>query len=111
MSFLQVPSWAGVKAKWGSLSIGWFDDDQIVGGGSGAASTGSGGARYFAYPEGPSIDWPGLQTPETLHEWLDLMLAFPEVQGARRQDGSQRGRSPVGRQPPWKAAVADGGAT
>ena len=27
VSFLQVPSWAAVKAEWGSLSIGWFRSD------------------------------------------------------------------------------------
>ena len=33
VSFLQVPSWAAVKAEWGSLSIGWFSNDELVGAG------------------------------------------------------------------------------
>ena len=30
-SFLQTPSWAGVKAEWGHLSLGWFDGDELIG--------------------------------------------------------------------------------
>ncbi len=111
VSFLQVPSWAGVKAEWGSLSIGWFDDDQLVGAGLVLLRQVPVAPRYFAYiPEGPSIDWPGLRTPETLHEWLDPMLAFLKSKGAF---AVKMGPSVAVRR--WeaatlKAAVADGGA-
>ena len=30
ISFLQVPSWAGVKAEWSHASLGWFDDDGFL---------------------------------------------------------------------------------
>ena len=31
VSFLQLPSWGGVKAEWRHESLGWFDGDQIIG--------------------------------------------------------------------------------
>ena len=30
-SFLQTPSWAGVKAEWGCERLGWYDGGRLVG--------------------------------------------------------------------------------
>lgn len=79
-SFLQCPSWAEVKAEWGSESLGWVDD----------AGTVVGAAlvlyrqlpkikRFLAYlPEGPVIDW---SSPD-LGGWLDPLLAHLKGKGA-----------------------------
>ena len=57
-SFLQLPSWGGVKAEWGRLSLGWFDGDQLVGAGLVLLRQTPRIERYLAYlPEGPVIDW------------------------------------------------------
>lgn len=112
VSFLQVPSWAGVKAEWGSLSMGWFDGDQLIGAGLVLLRQVPVAPRYFAYiPEGPAIDWAGTRTAESLHEWLDPMLDFLKGKGAF---AVKMGPSVAVRR--WdaatlKAAVADDGAT
>src|SRR4051794_37924878 len=57
-SFLQLPSWGGVKAEWGRLSLGWFDGDRLVGAGLVLLRRTPRIERYLAYlPEGPVIDW------------------------------------------------------
>jgi lipid II:glycine glycyltransferase (peptidoglycan interpeptide bridge formation enzyme) len=57
-SFLQLPSWAGVKAEWGHLSLGWFDGTSLVGAGLVLLRRTPRVERYLAYlPEGPVVDW------------------------------------------------------
>lgn len=57
-SFLQCPSWAGVKAEWGSEGLGWYDGDRLVGTGLVLLRQLPKVKRYLAYlPEGPVIDW------------------------------------------------------
>ena len=57
-SFLQLPSWAGVKAEWAHESLGWFDGDQLVGAGLVLLRPIPKMKRYLAYlPEGPVLDW------------------------------------------------------
>jgi len=57
-SFLQAPSWAGVKAEWGHERLGWFDGDRLVGSGLMLLRQTPKVRRYLAYlPEGPVMDW------------------------------------------------------
>ncbi len=57
-SFLQLPSWGGVKAEWGRLSLGWYDGSTLVGAGLVLLRKTPRIERYLAYlPEGPVIDW------------------------------------------------------
>ena len=61
-SFLQCPSWAGVKAEWGHLSLGWYDGPSLVGAGLVLLRRTPGLERYLAYlPEGPVLDWTALR--------------------------------------------------
>ncbi len=57
-SFLQLPSWAAVKNEWRGESLGWFDDDQLIGVGLVLYRQLPALKRYLAYlPEGPVLDW------------------------------------------------------
>src|SRR3954468_17111155 len=66
-SFLQCPSWAGVKAEWGHLSLGWFDGPKLVGSGLALLRRTPGLQRYLAYlPEGPVLDWQAYDPKDVL---------------------------------------------
>ncbi len=84
ISFLQVPSWARVKAEWRHVSLGWFDaDDRIVGAGLALLRQVPRVKRFLAYlPEGPDIDWTGERTGIELSDWLDPMAAQLKAMGA-----------------------------
>ena len=57
-SFLQAPSWAGVKAEWGHERLGWYDGERLVGSGLVLLRQTPKVRRYLAYlPEGPVVDW------------------------------------------------------
>jgi lipid II:glycine glycyltransferase (peptidoglycan interpeptide bridge formation enzyme) len=57
-SFLQAPSWAGVKAEWGHERLGWYDGERLVGTGLVLLRQTPKVKRYLAYlPEGPVVDW------------------------------------------------------
>lgn len=57
-SFLQAPAWGQVKSDWRPESIGWFDDEELVGAGLVLYRQLPGIKRYLAYlPEGPVLDW------------------------------------------------------
>ncbi|MFK0099901.1 MULTISPECIES: peptidoglycan bridge formation glycyltransferase FemA/FemB family protein [unclassified Streptomyces] len=79
-SFLQHPSWAGVKEGWSSESLGWHDDDGTLNGSALVLYRQFPGTRkYFAYlPEGPAADWadPGMD------RWLRPLLAHLRAAGA-----------------------------
>jgi lipid II:glycine glycyltransferase (peptidoglycan interpeptide bridge formation enzyme) len=111
ISFLQVPSWAAVKAEWTSESLGWFDDDEIVGAGLVLLRQVPRVKRFLAYlPEGPDIDWTGERTGRDLQEWLDPLAAHLKAIGAF---AVKMGPMAVVRR--WqadtlKAAIAEGGA-
>ncbi|MBI1377970.1 MAG: peptidoglycan bridge formation glycyltransferase FemA/FemB family protein [Frankiales bacterium] len=80
ISFLQLPSWAGVKAEWQHLSLGWFDGDTLVGAGLVLLRQVPRVRRYLAYlPEGPDIDWTG---ERDLADWLAPMTAHLRGVGA-----------------------------
>ena len=71
VSFLQLPSWAGVKAEWQSESLGWFDGDELVGAGLVLLRQVPKVKRFLAYlPEGPDLDWTGERTGRDLADWL-----------------------------------------
>ena len=83
ISFLQVPSWAGAKAEWSHASLGWFDDDVLVGAGLVLLRQVPRVKRYLAYlPEGPDIDWTGERTGRDLSDWLDPLTDVLRAMGA-----------------------------
>lgn len=83
VSFLQMPSWAGVKAEWAHASLGWFDGDRLVGAGLVLLRQVPKVKRFLAYlPEGPDIDWTGERTGRPLSDWLDPMAAHLKSMGA-----------------------------
>ena len=112
ISFLQVPSWAGVKAEWQHAPRGWFDGDRIVGAGLVLLRQVPRLKRYLAYlPEGPDIDWTGEREGRPLSEWLDPLAATLKAMGA-----FQVKMGPMAAVRRWhaetlKAAIAEGGAT
>jgi lipid II:glycine glycyltransferase (peptidoglycan interpeptide bridge formation enzyme) len=71
-SFLQAPSWAGVKGEWGSESVGWFDGERLVGAGLVLLRQTPKVKRYLAYlPEGPVIDWGTYDVADVTSPLLD----------------------------------------
>ena len=80
-SFLQIPSWAGVKAEWGNLSLGWFDGPDLIGVGLVLTRQVPKLKNFLAYlPEGPVLPW-GSGSPSTA-ELLPPMLAYLKSAGA-----------------------------
>jgi lipid II:glycine glycyltransferase (peptidoglycan interpeptide bridge formation enzyme) len=79
-SFLQCPSWAGVKREWGHESVGWYDDaGALVGAGLVLLRQVPRVKRFLAYlPEGPVIDW----TTGDLGSWLTPMVEHLRGRGA-----------------------------
>ncbi|MFF9588294.1 lipid II:glycine glycyltransferase FemX [Streptomyces sp. NPDC014646] len=79
-SFLQHPSWAGVKDQWAAETIGWHDDSGEQAGAALVLYRQLPGTRkYFAYlPEGPVADWadPGID------RWLDPLMTHLRRAGA-----------------------------
>jgi lipid II:glycine glycyltransferase (peptidoglycan interpeptide bridge formation enzyme) len=66
-SFLQCPSWAGVKAEWGHLSLGWYDGPTLIGAGLALLRRTPRLERYLAYlPEGPVLDWSAYDPADVL---------------------------------------------
>lgn len=78
-SFLQTPAWATVKSEWRGESLGWYDDDRLVGVGLVLYRKLPKLPRYLAYlPEGPVIDW----AADDLGDWLTPMTEHLRAQGA-----------------------------
>ena len=104
VSFLQTPAWAEVKNEWRGESIGWFEQEKLVGVGLVLYRQVPRVKRFLAYlPEGPDIDWTSAQ----LEDWLTPMAAYLKGQGAF---GIRMGPPVVTRR--WhaatiKAAIAD----
>lgn len=66
-SFLQTPAWGKVKSEWRSESVGFFDDDALVGVGLVLYRQLPKVKRYLAYlPEGPVFDWTRDDVPDLL---------------------------------------------
>ncbi len=71
-SFLQLPSWAGVKAEWGHERLGWYDGERLVGAGLVLLRQTPRVKRYLAYlPEGPVIDWAAYDAADVTGPLLD----------------------------------------
>ena len=83
VSFLQVPSWGGVKAEWNTESLGWFDGPEIVGAGLVLLRKVPRVNRFLAYlPEGPDIDWTGEHSRFALDDWLTPLTDHLKSLGA-----------------------------
>ncbi len=81
VSFLQCPSWGGVKSDWQSESLGWFTpgNEQPVGAALVLYRKMPKLKRYLAYlPEGPDIDW----SAADLASWLEPLVAHLKRKGA-----------------------------
>ncbi len=73
-SFLQLPSWAGVKAEWGHQAVGWYDSDELVGVGLILMRKMPRIERYLAYlPEGPVVDWANHSVTDVLGPLTDFL--------------------------------------
>lgn len=76
-SFLQVPSWAGVKAEWGHRNLGWFDGNDLIGVGLVLTRQVPRLKNFLAYlPEGPALPWnigPNRSVAELLAPMLDYL--------------------------------------
>jgi len=67
VSFLQTPAWGKTKLGWQSQSLGWFEQDKLVGAGLVLLRKVPKFKKYLAYlPEGPDLDWTSNQLPEAL---------------------------------------------
>ncbi|HEY9330360.1 MAG TPA: peptidoglycan bridge formation glycyltransferase FemA/FemB family protein, partial [Streptomyces sp.] len=79
-SFLQHPSWAGVKDQWSSEGVGWLDErGEMAGSALILYRQFPGTRKYFAYiPEGPVADWadPGID------RWLRPLMTHLRGAGA-----------------------------
>ncbi len=80
VSFLQLPSWAGVKADWRHQSLGWFEDGELVGAGLVLLRQVPRLPRFLAYlPEGPDLPWERITD---LGHWLDPLVTHLRRRGA-----------------------------
>ena len=78
-SFLQTPGWGKVKSEWRRESLGWFQDDELVGAALVLYRQLPKVRRYLAYlPEGPVIDWEA----DDLEAWLEPMATHLRERGA-----------------------------
>ena len=74
VSFLQIPEWAGAKSEWGNMSIGWFDDNELVGAGLVLSRKVPKSRLWLAYlPEGPVVDWAKYEVGEIVTPMLSLL--------------------------------------
>lgn len=74
VSFLQIPEWAGAKAEWGNLSLGWFDGETQVGAALVLSRKVPKSKLWLAYlPEGPVIDWAKYPVTEIVTPMLQLL--------------------------------------
>ncbi|MGW3658035.1 lipid II:glycine glycyltransferase FemX [Streptomyces sp. NPDC005151] len=79
-SFLQYPSWAGVKDQWTSEMVGWHGaDGELTGSALVLYRQFPGTRKYFAYlPEGPVADW----ADPDIDRWLRPLMAHLRKAGA-----------------------------
>ncbi len=100
-SFLQTPAWGAVKSEWRRESLGWFDQDRLVGVGLVLYRQLPKVRRYLAYlPEGPVIDW----SSDHLADWLTPMKRHLRAAGAF---GVRMGPPVITRR--WSAEAVKGG--
>jgi lipid II:glycine glycyltransferase (peptidoglycan interpeptide bridge formation enzyme) len=107
VSFLQLPSWAGVKAEWAHESLGWFDGDRLVGAGLVLLRQVPRLPRYLAYlPEGPDLPWASISD---LRPWLEPLAAHLKARGAFAVKMGPQLAVRTWESATLKAAVADDG--
>ncbi|MGI8899797.1 MAG: lipid II:glycine glycyltransferase FemX [Nocardioides sp.] len=100
-SFLQTPAWGAVKSEWRRESLGWFDQDRLVGVGLVLYRQLPKVRRYLAYlPEGPVIDW----SSDNVADWLTPMTRHLRAAGAF---GVRMGPPVITRR--WSAEAVKGG--
>ena len=75
VSFLQTPAWGKAKSPgWNYESLGWFQDDTLVGAGLVLFRKVPKLNRYLAYlPEGPDLEW---NDPAQVEAGLAGLVAF-----------------------------------
>ncbi|GAA1558654.1 MULTISPECIES: lipid II:glycine glycyltransferase FemX [Streptomyces] len=97
-SFLQYPSWAGVKDLWRAETVGWHHPGgEITGAGLVLYRQFPGTRKYFAYlPEGPVADW----SDPRIDHWLRPLMRHLRAAGAF---AVRIGPSPAYRR--WDAAL------
>ncbi|MEV8532598.1 peptidoglycan bridge formation glycyltransferase FemA/FemB family protein [Streptomyces sp. NPDC051211] len=98
-SFLQYPSWAGVKDLWRSERVGWHSPTgELLGGALVLYRQFPGTRKYFAYlPEGPVADW----SDPHIDRWLTPLKRHLRAAGAF---AVRIGPTPAYRR--WDAATA-----
>lgn len=75
VSFLQTPAWGSVKADWKSVSLGWFNDDQLVGVALLLLRKLPKLSKWFGYiPEGPVLNWQG--STNEIGQALQLLVDY-----------------------------------
>lgn len=107
VSFLQTPAWGKTKVGWQSMSVGWFENNQLIGAGLVLLRKVPKLNKFLAYlPEGPDLDWSASNLPDALTslvEFLKTRGAFQVKMGPHiwvRRWSAQT----------LKTAIADGGA-
>ncbi|MEI6404217.1 MAG: peptidoglycan bridge formation glycyltransferase FemA/FemB family protein [Actinomycetes bacterium] len=79
VSFLQTPAWGKAKAGWSPISLGWFDNDVLVGAGLMLLRKVPRVNRYLAYlPEGPDLDW---DNEDLVSRALSALIEFSKARG------------------------------
>lgn len=74
VSFLQTPAWGETKLGWLHQSVGWFDQDQLIGAGLVLLRKVPKINKYLAYlPEGPDLDWTSNNLPAALTALVDYL--------------------------------------
>lgn len=74
VSFLQTPAWGKTKVGWQSQSIGWFDNDQLIGSGLVLLRKVPKVNKFLAYlPEGPDLDWTSNNLPNALIALIEYL--------------------------------------
>jgi lipid II:glycine glycyltransferase (peptidoglycan interpeptide bridge formation enzyme) len=77
VSFLQTPAWGKAKSGWQSQSLGWFDQDQIVGAGLVLLRKVPKVKKYLAYlPEGPDLDWTSPSSIDALDNLVNYLKSI-----------------------------------
>lgn len=76
VSFLQTPAWGKAKPGWNAMSLGWFDNDELIGAGLLLMRKVPKVNRFLAYlPEGPDLNW---SNNELVERALDALVNFAQ---------------------------------
>ncbi len=74
VSFLQTPAWGQTKVGWQSRSLGWFENDQLIGAGLVLLRKVPKLNKFLAYlPEGPDLNWAGQDLPSALDALIEYL--------------------------------------